>query len=534
MSRTGPGQSWTPKNTATHIAFGGVWPTVMALTGDATISPTGAFPPYQSVKQRKIVRAFDDIETVAEGYAGGFRTNRTTNAVELGGWWHNGNHLAISWLNGALYVGGKFGYPASPPADYELIAAAMQAKNEIVLLFRKLLTSPLRYNYVVQKNLITAVGSNTFNTGSVSELNLGDLAFEISVTGFDSTAHKLAYLTTSGTTQTIDLITLAADYSSKTTATIHTRTIQTIEQTSTVSVTGSGPVWSTSGSTTWALLSGEPIIHRLVMEKKNISVLAVKYTSATITAPSSEQSCSGRDGFSHGTWESLVNYNFVISKIDFSGSLELVQDLSGFKSERIDSYAFDYTYSTDTAVLSSSVAINETFPEFLAASAENDITIIAKAASSSTTTKNGFCDVFAEAPSANDYVNSSITEEKTVNILLNSTVLSTNVFTNSSSSVDSTAAEMISQFEYLQQLIPPAYSPDTHIIRPEIFGDPAHWAYGKKEALAQFIVDDPFSSANAQYQITVSLQNPLDYVFTNEQVLPTGANFTSQLGVTTQ
>ena len=534
MSRTGPGQSWTPKNTATHIAFGGVWPTVMALTGDATISPTGAFPPYQSVKQRKIVRAFDDIETVAEGYAGGFRTNRTTNATELGGWWHNGKSLAISWLNGVIYIGGKYGYPASPPVDYELFAAAMPAKNEIVLLFRKLLTSPLRYSYIVQKNLITAVGASTFNTGSVSALNLGDLAFEISITGFDSTAHKLAYLTTSGTTQTIYLITLAADYGSKTTATIHTRTIQTIEQSSTVVVTGSGPLWSTSGSTTWTLSSGEPIIHRLIMGKQSISVLAVKYTSATITASSSEQSCSSRNGFSHGSWDSLVNYNVVTSKIDFSGALELVQDLAGFKSERIDSYAFDYTYATDTAVLSSSVEINETFPEFFAASAENDVTIIVKAASSSTTTKSGFCDVFAEAPSANDYVNSSITEGKTVNILLNSTVLSTEVFTDSSSAVDSTAAEMINKFEYLQQLIPPTYSPDTHIIRPEIFGDPAHWAYGKKEALAQFIVDDPFSAANAQYQLTLSLDNPANYAFTTEAVLPSGATFTSQIGVTTQ
>lgn len=524
MSRTKSGQSWTHKNAGRLIKFGGVWPTVMALTGDATSSPTGSLPPYQSVKQRKIVKKYNEIITVDESYAGGARINLGTTQSEPGGWWHNGKNLSISWLNGVLYTQGKYGFPISPPVDYELFSAALLNQKEIVLIFRKQLTSPLRYNYILQRNSISAFFTNEFNTSSVSSLSLGDFDFYTQITGFDSTARNIAYLETTGTDQDITLLTFSEDYSSYTTSLIHSRSMQTITRNSTTTVSGSGAIWETASSTSLTLNSGDPRIDKLVMELDSLCAKSIKYTSASSTGSASSQSCTGRDGFAYDDDHFLIDYSLIFENVSFPGVVTDLFEITGFKEEFIRSYALDYVYSTNTATLEWSINYLDSHPIFSASASDKNVYSVVIKNVDSTVYRHG--------------VNSTLTTEldssETIITKLNSLGLSSNLFSDSQNTTNPSSSVITDDLAILQQLTPPSPTTSSTTIETGTSGENLPWAFGVSEGLAQFIINDPFSSANVQYQLTVSLDNPANYVFTEEQVLPTGAIFTSQIGVTTK
>lgn len=518
MSRTGAGQSWTAKNGGRKIMFGGIYPTVMAATG-AAHAVGEALPPYQKLQPRKIYKKYNAPQTQNNVYAGGFRVNISTGAKQAGGYWHNDGNLAISWLNDLLYIGGNYGFSdASPNPGYSIFAAAMVSATEIVMLWRKLEESPTRYNYRITRARINGVSGDEISMSNISgsNVNVGDFAVDVQVTGFDSTAHKFATMETDGFNQIVTLHTFAANYASKTSAAILTRTAKSVNNGANDTVSGTTE-WTISGSGTYTASTGGPMIERIQMEQQTIGLLSTLIGTTSGTYNRSARSCSGRNGFDHIVKIYTVNYSLITEKLTFEGAVSTTQTVSGFSEYVNDNFQFDYIDATNTATLTWSLDSINKAPKASAFSAKHASIFLLGSEQSIDNTRTG----------TNSTVSTTITEQWDFKNYLNSTLLSTNHY-STISSVSGSSSVITNELEFMQGLAP-TIAP-SNPFRVGTAGDVLQAAIGKTNALAHFIIDDPYSSAMPQYSLAVSLRDGA-YQFTAETVITSGATFTSPIGV---
>lgn len=496
--------------------FGGVYPTVMADTGTAHASGE-TLPPYQKLQPRKIYKKYDAPQTINNVYAGGFRANVSTGVKQAGGYWHNDGNLAISWLNGLLYIGGNYGFPASPPSmDHHLHAAALSNANEAVLLWRKLESGPTRYSYRVQRNSIVGIVGDEISFGYVSDNAVGEFGTDVQVSGFDSTAHKIATLETSGLSQTVTLHTFATNYSSKTSAAILTRSAKSVNSGSNDTVTGT-TTWTISGSGSYSLNTGSAYIEKIQMEQQSIGLLSSLITSATGTYTRNAKSCSGRDGFDHIVKIYTVNYSIITEKLTFPGAVSTTQTLSGFSEYVNDNFKFDYTDASNTATLTWALSVITKAPQVSAFSAKHAALFLTRADHDTLTNRSG----------TNSTLTTTITEQWDFKNHYNGTLLSTDHY-STTSSVTGSSTVITNELAFMQGLAP-TIAPSSPF-RVGTGGDDLQAAIGKTNALAHFIIDDPYSSAMPQYSLAVLLKDA-SYQFTAETVIAAGATFTSPIAV---
>lgn len=518
MSRTGSGQPWTPKNSGRKIMFGGVYPTVMAASG-AAHAVGEALPPYQKLQPRKIYKKYDAPQLQNNVYAGGFRVNVSTGARQEGGYWHNDGNLAISWLNDLLYIGGNWGFSgASPNPGYSTVAAAMVSATEVVMLWRKLESSPTRYNYRITRAKINGVSGDEISMSFIigSNVNVGDFAVDVQVTGFDSTAHKIATMETSGFNQTVTLHTFAANYASKSSTVILTRTGKSVNNGINDTVSGTTD-WTITGSGNYTANTGGPMIERIQMEQQNIGLLSSLIDTASGTYNRNAKSCSGRDGFDHIVKIYTVNYSIIAEKLAFSGAVSTTQTISGFSEYVNDNFKFDYTDASSTATLTWSLSAINKAPRVSAFSAKHAAIFLTKAEHDKSTGRNG----------TNSTLTTTITEQWDFKNHFNSTLLSTDHY-STTSSVTGSSTVITNELAFMQALAPTIALPGP--FRVGTAGEELQAAIGKTNALAHFIVDDPYSSAMPQYSLAVLLKDA-SYQFTAETVIAAGATFTSPIAV---
>lgn len=523
MSRTGSGQSWTPKNSGSKIMFGGVYPTVMAATGTAH-AVGEALPPYQKLQPRKIYKKYNVPQLQDNVYAGGFRVNLSTGARQEGGYWHNDGNLAISWLNDLLYIGGNWGFPASPPSgDHRLYAAAMSKRDEVILLWRKLETGPTRYSFRVQRNKINYVSGDEISFGYVSDNAAGEFAVGVQVTGFDSTAQKFATLETADFSQTVTLHTFAESYASKSSSVIHSRSCNHISRTVTSTVTGSGMSWSESSSTFFTLVSGAGYIEKIQMEPRCIGLLSVDLDTVTGSASGSTVGSTS----ANGTDLYQVDYSIIAEKLQFIGTVETVRTVSGFYRYNSDVFSLiiDHDASPETAAWSDNSRVIEYEPFYAAFSASHAVIIINAREYDVLSSQSGSWD---SMDSQSD-INYSTTTQYAFRNLFNSTELSENNYSNFATgtvrnSVINNAVANISS-------LAPEPESRTDQLREGWAGDELQAAFGKTVALAHFFIKDPYTSAMPQFSLSIDLKSLVNYQYIAETVIAAGATFTSPIAV---
>lgn len=518
MSRTGSGQPWTPKNSGSKIMFGGVFPTVMAATGTAH-AVGEALPPYQKLQPRKIYKKYDVPQLQDNVYAGGFRLNVSTGARQEGGYWHNDGNLEISWLKDLLYIGGNYGFSgAAPNSGYSTVAAAMVSATEVVMLFRKLESSPTRYNYRITRAKINGVSGDEISMSFIigSNLNVGDFAVDVQVTGFDSTAHKIATLETSGFNQTVTLHTFAANYASKTSSVILTRTAKAVNNGANDTVTGA-TAWTISGGGTYTAGTGSDYIEKIQMEQQSLGLLSSQLGTVSGTYTRNAQSCSGRDGFDHLVKIYIVNYSLIAEKLTFAGAVTTTQTATGFSEYLNDNFQFDFTNATNTATLTWSKRFISKRPHVSAFSAKHAAIILTADEQDNHTTLSG----------TNSTVTTTITESWDFKNRLNDTLLSTDHY-STTSTVTASSSVITNELAFMQGLAP-TIAPGNPF-KVGAGGGDLQAAFAKTNALAHFIIDDPYSTAMPQYALAVKLKD-LAYQFSVETVIASGATFTSPISV---
>lgn len=498
--------------------FGGVYPTVMAATG--TAHPVGeALPPYQKLQPRKVFKKYDAPQTINNIYAGGWRQNVSSTAIEQGGHWHNDGNLAISWLNDLFYIGGNYGFSdAAPSAGYTTFAAAMVSATEIVVLWRKLETSPTRYNYRITRARINGVSGDEISMSQISgsSVNVGDFATDVQVTGFDTTAHKIATLETAGFTQTVTLHTFAANYASKTSTVILTRTAKAVNNGANDTVTGT-TAWTISGSGTYTAGTGGDYIEKIQMEQQTLGLLSSQLGTVSGTYTRSAQSCSGRDGFDHLVKIYTVNYSLIAEKLTFAGAVTTTQTATGFSEYVNDNFQFDFTNATNTATLTWSLRFISKRPNVSAFSAKHAAIILTAAEQDNHTTRSG----------TNSTLTTTITESWDFKNRLNDTLLSTDHY-STTSTVTGSSSVITNELAFMQGLAPTVAPGNPFKVGAG--GGDLQAAFAKTNALAHFIIDDPYSTAMPQYAMAVKLKD-FAYQFSAETVIASGATFTSPISV---
>lgn len=500
--------------------FGGIYPTVMAATGTAH-AVGEALPPYQKLQPRKIYKKYNAPQTLNNVYAGGFRVNLSTATKQAGGYWHNDGNLAISWLNDLLYIGGNWGFSASPPSgDHRLHAAAMASANQVILIWRKLEAAPARYSYRVQRNNIIGVVGDEISFSYVSDNAIGDFGIDVQVTGLDSTARKFATLETSGFNQTVTLHSFAANYASKTSSVILTRTAKAVNNGANDTVTGT-TAWTISGGGTYTAGTGSDYIEKIQMEQQSLGLLSSQLGTVSGTYTRNAQSCSGRDGFDHLVKIYTVNYSLIAEKLTFAGAVTITQTATGFSEYLNDNFQFDFTNATNTATLTWSLRFISKRPHVSAFSAKHAAIILTADEQDNHTTRSG----------TNSTVTTTITESWDFKNRLNDTLLSTDHY-STTSTVTASSSVITNELAFMQGLAP-TIAPGNPF-KVGAGGGDLQAAFAKTNALAHFIIDDPYSTAMPQYVLSVDLKDLANYQFAAETVIASGATFTSPIAVTTE
>ncbi len=523
MSRTGAGQAWTHKNSGSKIIFGGVYPTVMAPAG--VIHASGELlPPYQSLQQRKVYKKYDAPVVIPNIYAGGFRRSLSSGTIQQGGYWHNDSGLAISWLAGVLYIGGNWGFPASPPSSsHFLAAAAMSSKTEVILLWGKLETGPVRYSYRVQRNRIIGVMGDEILFGSVSSAAVGDFAVGVQLSGLDSTAKKFAALSTSGFSQTVTLYTFADNYLSNTSSVILSRNFSRVSKTVTSTVTGSGMTWHQTSSTTYARVSGSPYIEKIQMEQKALGLLGSGITAVSGTETGDSEGLL----YMHGTALYRVDYSLVAEKLEFSGTVTTAATVAGF-----------YEYSSAVVALDKNTAVSPHITSW--SSNRRDITVTPFYSAFSakhgvifaTVEENDTLEVqsgSADLASSTGSVTTSLTQQYDYTNLINSSVLSADSYSQTGTTTGGISV-ISSQYNAISGLAPELVS-DTYEFMAGQAGGDLQAAFGKSVGLAHFRIKDPYSSAAAYYALSVDLKTITNRSFTAGAIAAAGDTYAPQIGV---
>jgi hypothetical protein len=358
---------------------------------------------------------------------------------------------------------------------------------------------------------------------SGSNVNVGDFGTAVQVTGFDSTAHKFSTLETADFSQTITLHTFAENYASKTSSVIHSRSCNHISRTVTSTVTGSGMDWSESSSASFTLVSGAGYIEKIQMEPRCIGLLSVDLDSVSGSSTGStvgSNSANGNDLY-------RVDYSLIAEKVEFNGTFSTVATVSGFYRYNSDVYslAINHAASPETAAWSDNSRVIELEPYYSAFSATHAVILINAREYDVLSVQSGAWD----SEDFESDINYSTTTQYAFRNFLNSIGLSENNFSNfSTGTVRNTVInDAVANISGLA----PESETRTDQIREGWGGSDLHAAFGKTVALAQFLIKDPYSSAMPQFSLSVDLKDLVNYQFTAETVIASGATFTSPIAV---
>jgi hypothetical protein len=203
--------------------FGGVYPTVMDISGPVSAYPDGSKPPYQIKADRRIYKEYQSYITKPAYYAGGQAINAINQNSRLpGGSWTNGKDV-VSWTNRTIYYKGKFS-TMTTPSNFFVEQAAINSTGRLVAILRGSVLGGLA--------LFMSCTINILKISGVPALVLGEPSYRTLpitrplYTGFDSEARNIAmfYIGDTGVEvvhQYIDLLTFSEDHTTQSVSTIY-------------------------------------------------------------------------------------------------------------------------------------------------------------------------------------------------------------------------------------------------------------------------------------------------------------------------
>ncbi len=535
MARTGAGQSWTVNNHAEKIMFGGVYPTVMAPTGTLSDYPSSTASPWQLYNPRRIYKKVGVPEERDDFYAGGYYDNHE-GGIDLGGYWHNGKNLAISWTELTLYKKGKFCDTQFKPTGYRIESAALVSNTEIVVIYRLNGVYP---DYQYHRILIRYASNPASDTADkfflsvTNTLNLGYTPMvgdEATIhSGFDATVTRTAYLNYS--TNGVFLRTYGAGFSTFTDTLLASIGAKwnVSATTDTTASSGGGTSWTANTVGSAIFTPGEMWAERIFMFHDSVAVSGSKITAYSRTiAGTIHNSGSASGSYNNSSEESTFTGHLVIEEFDFSGANLSTRNLPSATGSTIRNVTFSVSGAGASSYTESKTTTDNHNNQM---TCNKDVYILGEhcwktsyVASATSVNDGGGGLLVSGTGTSND--------EETLEVYVNGTKVIDHSFLPTP-----TSGVPQAEMEHLYSQCTGGMPSDTHYFVSSVnisFGYfPEYMALGTKVGLAHFDTAESSFDDTAAYSLLVNLTDPTDYLVTEGAVNAVASSYPSQVGVTT-